>query len=117
VLAHLVAEVGIAEDRLDARRQLDRVAGLDQQPGAGAVDELGEPTGAGDDERRAAGERLQGDESASRATMPNGSYSDGMTTTPARCTRSRRRSSDKKPGRSIRSLTPSRSICDCSSGR
>ena len=27
---------------------------------------------------------------ASRATIPNGSYSEGMTTTPARCTRSRR---------------------------
>ena len=33
--------------------------------------------------------------------MPNGSYSDGITTTPARCTRSRRRSSDRKPGMSI----------------
>ena len=55
--------------------------------------------------------------SASRATMPNGSYSDGMTTQPARWTVSRSWSSGRKPGRSTRSLTPSRSICDCSSGR
>ena len=55
--------------------------------------------------------------SASRATMPNGSYSDGMTTHPARWTVSRSWSSGRKPGRSMTSLTPSRSICDCSSGR
>ena len=59
--------------------QLGVVAGLEQQAGAGAVDDLGQSAGAGDDERRAAGQ-------PSRATMPNGSYSDGMTTHPARWT-------------------------------
>ena len=42
--------------------QLVGVARLEQQAGAGAVDELGQPAGAGDDQRGTAGQRLEGDD-------------------------------------------------------
>ena len=54
---------------------------------------------------------------ASSATMPNGSYSDGITTHPARWSRSRSSSSGTKPASCTMSPTPSTSICVCSSGR
>ena len=60
--AHLVGEVRVAEHGLDARRQLGVVARLEEQSGAGVVDQLGETAGPGDHERCAAGERLEGDD-------------------------------------------------------
>jgi hypothetical protein len=54
---------------------------------------------------------------ASRATIPNGSYSEGITTHPARCSIERSSSSGTNPASVTRSLTPSMSTCVCSSAR
>ena len=60
--AHVVGESGVAEDPLDAVGELVGVARLEQQAGASAGDQLGEPAGARRDQRRAAGQGLQGDD-------------------------------------------------------
>ena len=58
----LVGEVLVGQDPLDAVGQLLGVAGLEQQRGTRAADELGQSTGVGDDQRGAAGECLERDD-------------------------------------------------------
>ena len=58
----VVGQRRVGQHHLDAGGQLVGVARLEQEPGAGAVDQLGEPAGAGDDERSATGQGLQGDD-------------------------------------------------------
>ena len=54
--------LGVGEHLVDAVGQIVVVAGLEQQAGVGALDDLGQAAGAGDDGRRAGGHALEGDD-------------------------------------------------------